>query len=74
MDMNEQFLANWAEQFALWLEQGLTLYVFCHCPFEVHSPAICRDLYQRVQRLAALPPLAWEAPGQAEDVEQGKLF
>ncbi len=74
MDMNEPFLAKWAEQFALWLAQGLTVYVFCHCPFEVHSPAICRDLYQRVQRLAALPPLAWEAPGQAEDVEQGKLF
>ncbi len=74
MDMNEQFLANWAEQFALWLEQGLTLYVFCHCPFEVYSPVICRELYQRVQRLAVLPPLAWEAPDQAEDVEQGKLF
>jgi uncharacterized protein YecE (DUF72 family) len=74
MDMNNGFLENWAKQFAQWLQQGLTLYVFCHCPFEVHSPALCLDLYHRVQKLAELPPLPWDLPAQTEDVEQGKLF
>ncbi|HKV57033.1 MAG TPA: DUF72 domain-containing protein [Ktedonobacteraceae bacterium] len=74
MEMNDEFLDNWAKQFAAWLQQGLTLYVFCHCPFEVHSPTICRNLYHRVQKLAGLPPLAWEMPDQPDEVEQGKLF
>jgi len=74
MDMNDSFLESWAKQCALWLQQGLTLYVFCHCPFEVHSPALCRNLYHRVQNLVNLPPLAWEMPDRAGDVEQGKLF
>ncbi|HVB73714.1 MAG TPA: DUF72 domain-containing protein [Ktedonobacteraceae bacterium] len=74
MDMNDAFLEDWARQFAQWIQQGLTLYVFCHCPFEVHSPAICAALYHRMQKLIALPPLAWEPPAQPEDVEQGKLF
>jgi uncharacterized protein YecE (DUF72 family) len=74
MDMNDSFLDSWASQCALWLRQGLTLYVFCHCPFEVHSPAICRNLYHRVQKQIDLPPLAGETLDQAGDVEQGKLF
>lgn len=74
LEMNDTLLESWAKQFALWLQQGLTLYVFCHCPFEVHSPTICRNLYHRVQKLAGLPPLAWETPDQSEEVEQGKLF
>ena len=74
LDMNDSFLDSWAEQCALWLQQGLTLYIFCHCPFEVHSPAICRNLYHRVQKLVDLPPLAWEMPDHTGDIEQGKLF
>jgi uncharacterized protein YecE (DUF72 family) len=74
MDMNDSFLDGWAKQCASWLRQGLTLYVFCHCPFEVHSPAICQNLYHRVQELVDLPPLAWEIPRQTGDIEQGKLF
>ena len=74
LEMNDTLLENWAKQFALWLQQGLTLYVFCHCPFEVHSPTICRNLYHRVQKLAGLPPLAWETSDQSKEVEQGKLF
>jgi len=72
--MNDGFLENWARQFALWLQQGLAVYVFCHCPFEVHSPTICLDLYSRAQKLADLPPLTREEPFQSEEMQQGKLF
>lgn len=73
MEMNDSFLDSWASQCELWLQQGLTVYVFCHCPFEVHSPEICRNLYHRVQKQVDLPPLG-ETSDQAGDIEQGKLF
>lgn len=74
MEVNEPFLQEWAGQLAQWLRQSITLYVFCHCPFEVHSPVICRTLYERVQKLVNLPPLALEIADQPVDIEQGKLF
>jgi uncharacterized protein YecE (DUF72 family) len=75
MEVNEPFLDQWAQQLALWYKQGLTLYVFCHCPFEEHSPAICAALYQRVKNLVPLPPLPWQ-PEQEDKgkLEQGRLF
>ncbi len=60
MEVNEPLLDGWAQQLAQWLRQGATLYVFCHCPFEVHSPAICAELYRRVGALTPLPPLPWQ--------------
>lgn len=70
MEVNEPFLEKWAQQLAQWLEQGKTIYAFCHCPYEVHSPSICTALYQRVKTLTPLPPL----PGETEQPEQAKLF
>ena len=76
MEVNEPFLDQWAQQLATWCKQGLTLYVFCHCPFEEHSPDICVALYQRVKDLVPLPPL----PGPSEPkndegtLQQGRLF
>lgn len=60
MKVNEPFLNEWARQLGQWLKQGITLYVFCHCPYEVHSPGLCAALYQRVQALVPLPPLPWQ--------------
>jgi len=74
MDVNEPFLEQWAQQFAQWLQQGLTLYVFCHCPFEEHSPAICLELYQRVKAHVPLPPLPWQSEQDDGQLEQGRLF
>jgi uncharacterized protein YecE (DUF72 family) len=76
MEVNAPLLDSWAEQFARWLSDGLTIYAFCHCPFEVHSPQICKALYERVQRLVSLPALPWENDASTNDgqVEQGKLF
>ncbi|HYA99285.1 MAG TPA: DUF72 domain-containing protein, partial [Ktedonobacteraceae bacterium] len=74
MEVNSTFLDAWAWQLAQWIEQGLTLYVFCHCPFEVHSPSICFALYEKVSALTPLPPLSWQ-PDQPKSVpEQARLF
>jgi uncharacterized protein YecE (DUF72 family) len=75
-EINAPFLDTWATRLAQWLERGLTLYVFCHCPFELHSPDICRELYQRLSRLTTLPELPWEKTNQGpgETLEQGTLF
>ncbi len=74
MEVNEPFLDSWAQQLAEWLKQGVTLYVFCHCPFEVHSPAICATLYQRVSALVPLPPLPWQQVQSDIGPEQARLF
>lgn len=77
-EINAPFLDAWAVRLAQWLERGIALYVFCHCPFEVHSPDICYELYQRMEKLTPLPELPWArektGKGQEDQLEQGKLF
>jgi uncharacterized protein YecE (DUF72 family) len=74
MEVNASFLDAWAQQIAQWLKQDITVYVFCHCPFEKHSPDICAALYQRVSALYPLPPLHWEQETGDGGIEQPKLF
>ena len=74
MEINEPFLETWAQQLAQWLKQGITLYVFCHCPFEVHSPILCYALYERVRALAPLPSLHWKPEQLDTGPEQARLF
>lgn len=74
MEMNDTFFDEWAAHFKQWLTQGLTLYVFCHCPFEEHSPEICTELYSRVRALVPLPPLPRPDEKLDEHLEQGRLF
>ncbi len=71
MKVNERFLAEWAQQIGQWLTQGITVYTFCHCPFEEHSPGICSELYKRVTAFVPLPPLP-ERTGM--EPEQPRLF
>lgn len=74
MEVNDPFLDKWSEQLAQWLGQGITPYVFCHCPFQEYSPSICYVLYQRVRKLLPLPALPWEVAGDEGGLEQGRLF
>lgn len=74
MELNHTFLETWAQQLAQWVEEGLTLYVFCHCPFEVHSPSICSTLYEKVWALTSLPPLPWQPDQPEGGPEQARLF
>ena len=54
MEINEHFLAEWAQTLGQWLLQGKTVYAFCHCPFEKYSPDTCAELYRRVKAVAQL--------------------
>lgn len=75
MEVNEPFLATWAQQLAQWCTQGITIYAFCHCPFEKHSPEICAELYKRVGELVPLPPLNWlQETKDTTKVQQPRLF
>jgi len=74
MEVNSPFLDEWSQQIGQWLKHGITVYVFCHCPFEKHSPEICRMLYQRVSELASLPPLTWSQEATSAEIEQLPLF
>lgn len=74
MEVNEPFLDEWAQQLGQWLQQGITLYVFCHCPFEEHSPALCAALYERVQHHIPLPPLLWQREQHVTEFKQERLF
>jgi len=74
MEVNEPFLASWAEQLGQWLKQGQTCYVFCHCPYEEHSPAICAELYQRIKKFVPLPELSWQPEKMDTKPEQARLF
>ena len=74
MEVNNTFLDAWAWQLAQWIGEGLTVYVFCHCPYEIHSPDICRALYQRVGTFVPLPLLPWESEEDKTTIEQSRLF
>ena len=74
MEENEPFLQEWTKQLEQWLLRKLTLYVFCHCPYEEHSPTICADLYQRVRTTVPLPPMAWQPKKDDSGLEQARLF
>ncbi len=74
MEVNAPLLDVWAQQLSQWLTQGLTLYVFCHCPFEEHSPTICAELYQRVRSLVSLPALPEIVKNADTTLEQGRLL
>ena len=73
MEVNEQFLDGWSQQMAEWLQQGMTVYVFCHCPYEIYSPNICQQFYQRVDALAPVRPLPVQDE-QGGPPEQATLF
>ncbi len=74
MEVNDPLLDTWAQQIGQWLKQGTTVYTFCHCPFEKHSPEICDSLYQRVNALAPLPPLTKQHEINDIDIQQQRLF
>ncbi|HTI15878.1 MAG TPA: DUF72 domain-containing protein [Dictyobacter sp.] len=75
LEDNTTLFEIWAEQIAEWLQQGRTVYVFCHCPYEVHSPAICYEFYRHIQARVTLPDLPQQPQTQESDsIEQMHLF
>jgi uncharacterized protein YecE (DUF72 family) len=73
---NAILLDEWADRMAGWLNEGATVFAFCHCPDETHSPSICRELHQRVAARMTIDPLPWDDVGQANSLPymQASLF
>ncbi len=75
---NAPLLDEWTERMAQWLNEGATIFAFCHCPDQTYAPPICRELHRRVAARAKIDPLPWDEvePGQDSTLpyEQGRLF
>ncbi len=71
MEVNEPLLDAWSVTITQWLKQGTTPYIFCHCPFEIHSPQICERFYEKLKTGHSLPALFKE---QEPEIQQGRLF
>jgi uncharacterized protein YecE (DUF72 family) len=66
---NEPYFHDWVPRLCRWLADGHQVYFFAHCPQEVFSPTIAREVYHRLQQAGAtLPELPWDrvARQQAE--------
>jgi uncharacterized protein YecE (DUF72 family) len=60
---NEPWLDEWAARVDAWLEQGIDVYFFAHCPDEDHSITIARRFDELMRRRRSdLPPIAWDLP------------
>lgn len=70
--LNAPLLDEWAGRVAQWLAEGTQVYFFCHCPDERRSPGLCRDFQGRLERVAGVPPLPWDA--QEEPPAQATMF
>jgi uncharacterized protein YecE (DUF72 family) len=72
LKFNDPFLDEWETYLASQLREGADAYVFCHSPENVTAPQIARELYHRIARRNALPPLPWDEI--KPDPEQPTLF
>ncbi len=58
----EPFLREWAERVHGWLDAGIEVYFFVHCPDDFYSPDTARRFHRLlVERGAPVPPLLWDA-------------
>ena len=76
LDLNFALLEEWAGRLAGWLQEGVDIFAFCHCPDETQSPLICRELHRRVSARIKIDPLPWDDGGR-DDIStyaQGTLF
>ncbi len=44
--LNDAFLRVWARRVGAWLDAGISVYFFVHCPQEERSPAVLRRLFE----------------------------
>jgi uncharacterized protein YecE (DUF72 family) len=60
-DFNQRFMTDWVPHLQNWLQQGDDIYLFVHCPVEVHSPQNARYFQQLLMASSLnIPPLPWD--------------
>ncbi|PSN20816.1 DUF72 domain-containing protein [filamentous cyanobacterium CCP5] len=58
---NRPYWEAWIPRLRHWLDQGREVYFFAHCPEEINSPDMARQVYHQLQQTGAnLPPLKWD--------------
>lgn len=59
---NDPYLQEWVTRIAGWLNQGIQVYFFVHCPVEARSPLNARYFQQLLEQAGVpVPPLPWTA-------------
>ncbi len=57
---NEKYLQEWVNSINQWINQGVTVYFFVHCPIEDYSPLTARYFQQILEKQKVnIPPLPW---------------
>lgn len=61
---NEPYLREWCDRVLRWLDRGVQVYFFVHCPIEDHSPHTARAFQSlleaaTVPAVQAIAPLPW---------------
>ena len=60
-EYNQSYLQEWVRQIDSWLQQGIEIYFFVHCPVEERSPFTARSLQQMLEEQGVkVPALPWE--------------
>lgn len=58
LEANNEFLVQWVEKVAVWIEEGRTPYVFLHTPDNLKAPEQARRFHEQLMlRLPGLPAL-----------------
>jgi uncharacterized protein YecE (DUF72 family) len=66
LSMNQIFMEEWVRQIQEWLQAGIKIYFFVHCPTEDMSPINARYFQQLLEESGVLvPPLPWNNLQQA---------
>lgn len=82
LEQNLPYYAEWIEILADWLQQGIRVYFFVHCPLEEHSPRNARHFQHLLEqnlgkRGLTLSPLPWDqlpADSNLPAIDQLRLF
>lgn len=60
LSVNQPFMEEWVKQIQQWLEAGVQIYFFVHCPIEERSPSIARHFQKLLEdNSVVVPPLPW---------------
>ncbi|WP_375504161.1 DUF72 domain-containing protein [uncultured Nostoc sp.] len=60
LSVNQPFMEEWVRQIQQWLQMGVRIYFFVHCPIEARSPSTARHFQQLLEQShTPVPPLPW---------------
>ncbi|MBK1987137.1 DUF72 domain-containing protein [Sphaerospermopsis aphanizomenoides BCCUSP55] len=69
LSVNQPFMAEWITQIRQWLNVGIKVYLFVHCPIEDMSPNNARYFQQLLEdSVLEIPPLPWNHLSQSNQL------